>query len=95
MIRNVTMMKFKAGTGARQVADLTAALAVLRIDGMVSLVSGQDMGLRAGNWDYALIADLVDQAAYDRYDSNQEHNRIRRDLAGPILESIIRVQFEM
>jgi hypothetical protein len=88
-------MKFKDETSEEQIAALVRAMAGLRIEGMMALASGPDEGLRSGNWDYALTADFQDSLAYARYDADPEHNRIRRDLAAPITESLVRVQFEV
>jgi hypothetical protein len=36
--------------------------------------------------------DLADADAYRRYDQDDEHNRIRRELLGPLCSEIARVQ---
>ena len=97
MIRNVVMGRLHPDADLEQ---LEAGLAGLRalcgdggIEGLVSLTCGRDAGLREGNWDYAVTADLVDEQAYVRYDEDEQHNRIRRELLGPLSEQIVRVQF--
>ena len=97
MIRNVVMGRLHPDADRGQLEAGLAGLRALcidgQIDGLVSLDCGADAGLREGNWDYAVTADLVDEQAYRRYDEDEEHNRIRRELLGPVSEQIVRVQF--
>jgi hypothetical protein len=95
MIRSIVAIKFKPGTSNESVAELVRAMDGVRVHGMLSLHSGRDDGLRSGNWDYALTADFENRESYLRYDRDAEHNRIRRDLAAPITEAAVRVQFEV
>jgi hypothetical protein len=88
-------MKFKPGTSKESVAVLVRAMDGVRVDGMLSLHSGPDEDLRSGNWDFALTADFESRDSYLRYDRDVEHNSIRRDLAAPITEATVRVQFEV
>jgi hypothetical protein len=55
---------------------------------------GVDAGLREGNWDFSITADFADVDSYQRYDLDEEHNRIRRELFAPISAEIVRIQFE-
>jgi hypothetical protein len=61
---------------------------------MLSYVIGDDLGLRDGNWSFAIVADFADAAAYRAYDRDEGHNRARAGLL-PMTEQIARVQFEM
>ena len=65
----------------------------LEIEGMGKIVAGVDLGLKPGNWGLAITADFVDEAAYRRYDTDDEHNRMRRELFAPISEEMARAQF--
>ena len=93
MIRNVVLGRLRPDADPAQLEAGLSALRAMLIDGMVALDCGRDLGLRDGNFDYAVTADLVDEAAYRRYDEDEEHNRIRRELLGPVSEQIVRVQF--
>jgi hypothetical protein len=99
MIRNVTMGRLHPGADMQQLDEGLKGLRALldgdRIAGLIGLDCGRDAGLREGNWDYAVTADLLDEAAYRRYDEDEEHNRIRRELLGPVSQQIVRVQFVM
>jgi Stress responsive A/B Barrel Domain len=66
----------------------------LNCPGTLSYVIGDDLGLRDGNWSFAIVADFSDADAYRAYDQDEEHNRARAGLL-PMTEAIARVQFEM
>ena len=55
---------------------------------------GVDAGLREGNWSYAITADFIGEESYRRYDLDEEHNRVRREMFAPLSDEIARVQFE-
>ena len=93
MIRNVVMGRLREDADLALLEAGLAGLRALRIDGLLRLECGRDAGLRTGNWDYAITADLADEAAYRRYDEDDEHNRLRREMFGPVSEQIVRVQF--
>ena len=92
MIRNVTLIKWKPGTSREQVQAVTEAMKRLRIEGMRELTMGDDARLRDGNMDSAVVADFDSVEAYRAYDSDAEHNRIRRELVAPIVDRIERCQ---
>ena len=93
MIRNVVVARLRPGADETLLDQGLAALRALRIDGLLRLDCGRDAGLREGSWGYAVTADLADETAYRRYDDDEEHNRIRRELLAPVSEQIVRVQF--
>jgi hypothetical protein len=95
VIRNVVMGKLKDGAAREDAERALAAILALEPEGCVDLRVGLDAGLREGNWDFAIVGDFVDVAAYQRYDEDEEHNRIRRELFAPIAETINRIQFEV
>jgi hypothetical protein len=80
MIRNVVVVKLAAGHDAAEVAKLQ--------DGL------RNLGLRDGNWSFAIVGDFTDEAAYRGYDADDEHNRLRAQLA-PHVEQICRVQYQL
>lgn len=94
MIRNVVLARLKDGVKDEDVRAMIAALRQIRTPGLVSISVGQDLGLRDGNWDVAVVADLQDAESYRQYDSDPEHNRIRRDVVAPLVERIERCQIE-
>lgn len=94
MIRNVVMVKLRDDHDPAWAADLRARFAALDCPGTVSYTTGPDMGLRDGNWSFAIVADFTDVDAYHAYDADEEHNRLRAELA-PQTEQIARLQFEL
>jgi hypothetical protein len=95
MIRNVVVAALKDGISTEAVQAVVSALNALRTPGMVQMTVGPDLGLRAGNAGVAIVSDFVDAAAYQVYDADLEHNRIRRELVAPIVERVERCQFQV
>jgi hypothetical protein len=94
MIRNVVMVKLRDDHDPERVAELRAGFAALNCPGTVSYTVGPDLGLREGNWSFAIVADFADVESYSGYDADEEHNRLRGELA-PHVETIARAQFEL
>ncbi len=95
MIRNVVLGRLRAGAEPALIDQALAALAALEVEGVVAVHVGRDAGLRPGNWDYAITTDFVDAAAYRRYDQDEGHNQLRRELFAPLSADIARLQFEI
>jgi Stress responsive A/B Barrel Domain len=94
MIRNVVLVKLKPGQDAAAVAQIQEDLRNLDCPGMLSYTIGDDLGLREGNWSFAIVADLEDEDSCRAYDQDAEHNRIRARIA-PMAEQIARAQFQV
>lgn len=92
MIRHVLLARFVPGAADEDVDAFIAAVRAVQVEGLLSLTCGRDAGLRAGNWDYAVVADLADETAYQRYDEDPAHRRIREELAPGLLAAAERVQ---
>lgn len=95
VIRNVVLGRLRAGVEPAAVEPALAAVAALRPGGLVSCRVGTDLRLRDGSWDFAITSDFVDEDAYRDYDREAEHNRIRREMFGPLCADIVRVQFRV
>jgi len=93
LITHIYVAKLKPGTSDAQVVDWLDAIRRLKIDGMLELACGVDLGLREGNYDVAITADFVDAEAWHRYNDDKLHNEIRAEHAKPIVEDQRRVQF--
>jgi hypothetical protein len=93
VIRNVVVGRLRQDADLARLEEGLSGLRALDIEGLLRLQCGPDAGLRDGNWDYSITADLADEAAYRRYDEDEEHNRLRRECFGPVSEQIVRVQF--
>ncbi|UXA16034.1 Dabb family protein [Mycobacterium sp. SMC-4] len=92
MIRNVVLAKLTSGYDAAEVASIQQGLRELNCPGTVRVTVGTDAGLRDGNWDFVIVADFADVAAYRGYDEDAAHNQLRARLA-PMVEQIARAQF--
>jgi hypothetical protein len=95
VIRNVVVGRLEAAASPAEAEAALAAIVALEPAGCLDLCVGLDAGLRDGNWSYAITADFVDVDAYRRYDADEEHNRIRRELFAPISAEVVRIQFEL
>lgn len=94
MIRNVVLIRCKPGTSAQDVADLEAALRRIDFPERTNFSMGGDLGLRDGNMSLAILADFPDEDAYRRFDVDEEHNRVRRELIAPIAVAVERCQYQ-
>lgn len=102
MIRNVVVGRLRSTDDAEQrAADLAllreglAGIAALRFPGLLANHVGADLGLRDGGWSFAITNDWQDADAYRVYDTDEEHNRLRREIFAVVSEEIARVQFEV
>ena len=95
MIRYVALIKLKAGVEATKVEEWITATEGLKIEGLRSLKFHKDLGLREGNKDLAVVADFDDEEGYRRYDTHPDHDRIRRELAVHLIDTIDRCQFRV
>ena len=95
MVRNVVLIKLKPDTTSTQVERLVSDLRAIPFGGLVSMTIGRDAGLREGNADLAIVADFEDEDSYRKYDSDEEHNRVRRELLVPIVDRVERCQIRL
>jgi hypothetical protein len=94
MIRNIVAVRLRPDHDPAAIDTIIEGFRSLDCPGTVSYTIGRDLGLREGNWSFAIVADFVDVDAYRGYDLDEEHNRWRGEL-GPYAETTARVQFEL
>jgi DNA-binding IscR family transcriptional regulator len=98
MIRHVALLTFKPGTTPEQITGLETALRALRTPGLIRLTFGRDLGLMAGRTPgditFAIVADLEDTAAFHRYDTDPDHQRLRKEHTQRMTQSAARAQYE-
>jgi quinol monooxygenase YgiN len=94
VVRNVVMIALKPDADLDAVDEIQSRLIALDTPGCVAYTLGNDLGLRDGNWSFAIVADFEDEASYRAYDTDPEHNRLRGELASHI-EHVSRVQFSV
>ena len=99
VIRNLVVGRLRATNDPAQAAadsaqldNALAAIEALTCGGRLTSRVGRDARLREGGWDFAITNDWVDEDAYRAYDTDPEHNRLRRDGFGPVCSDIARVQ---
>lgn len=99
MIRHLAILTLNPGTADSQIRSFETALRQLNTPGLISLRCGRDLGLmKSGTLDaqnFAIVADFVDVGAFRRYDSDEEHLRIRKQYSAPMTRSAVRAQFEI
>jgi quinol monooxygenase YgiN len=94
MIRNVVMIELTEDADLAEVARIQDGFRAMELSGCLSYTLGDDLGLREGNWSFAIVSDFEDGDAYRSYDLDEEHNRLRSQLA-PFVQQIARCQFEL
>ena len=88
MVRHIAVFRWKPGTTDEQVRAIEQALAALpeRIPELRGYAYGPDLGLREGNADFAIVADLDDEDAWRAYTDHPEHRRVVEELIAPVTE---------
>jgi len=97
VLRHVVLMKFVPEATAEQrravedgLADLPAQIPELR-----SYVIGTDVGASAGNFDFAVVADVDDVDAFRRYIDHPAHMAVVVERIRPIVADRAAVQYEV
>lgn len=90
----MVLAKLKTGYDTAEVEQIQDGLRNLDCPGTRHYTVGTDAGLRDGNWDFVIVADFEDTAAYRGYDEDTEHNQLRARLA-PFIDQVARAQFEL
>jgi len=94
-LRHIVLMKFKPGTGGEAVEALERGLRELSTPGLLAASFGRDLNLRDSNFDFGLVLDFESLDAYRLFDTHEAHERIRRELTRPIVETAAAVQYEV
>lgn len=95
MIRHVVTFVWTPDIPAGQVDVIATELTTLAasLAGIESYACGADLGLGAGNADFAVVATFADQAAWTAYMDHPEHQRIRSELMLPFIAQRSAIQF--
>lgn len=95
MLRHVALFRWKPETTAADVSKVEAALHQLpaKIPAIRSYRFGRDLGVQAGNADFALVADFTDQAGLQTYANHPDHQAVIHDLIRPILAKREAIQY--
>lgn len=95
MIRNIVVGRLRPGVELTAIQPGLDAVAALAIAGRTDCRVGTDLRLRDDPWDFAITADFVNEASYQAYDHDAEHNRVRAELFAPFCADFARVQFRL
>jgi Stress responsive A/B Barrel Domain len=93
VIRNVVLVELRPDADPHEIAAIQDEFRALDCPGTIPYTLGDDLGLREGNWSFAIVADFTDADAYRAYDTDGPHNAARDRLA-PYIKRVARVQFE-
>jgi hypothetical protein len=95
VLRHVAVFRWKTGTTGEQVDAIVAALATLpgEIPEIRAYHFGPDAGLVPANFDFCVVADLDDEAAWAVYRDNPVHRRIIEELISPFVDTRVAVQY--
>lgn len=97
MIRHVVMFKFRDDADEAQRQAVHDAIATMpEATGVTEKYTiGPDLDLADGNFDFAVVGDFADQAAYLIYRDHPEHQRIVFDIIRPAIADRAAIQFEI
>jgi hypothetical protein len=86
MVRHVVCFRWNEGTTPGQVGEVAAALRELPglIPEIRSFKRGPDVGVNAGGWDFAVVAEFDSIDDQTSYRDHPEHQRVITDLIAPI-----------
>jgi hypothetical protein len=87
VFRHVVLFRWKPGTDPAALTALERALAELpgQVPEIESYRFGRDAGLTAGNFDFAIVAEFADEAAWRRYVDHPAHQKLVAERVRPIV----------
>ena len=65
------------------------------IDEIRSYSFGRDLGFSDTNYDYAVVGEFDSRADLDAYSAHPEHVRVLTTLIKPVMNDVVRIQFEI
>lgn len=81
----MVLAKLKTGRHAAEAGRIQQGLRELNRPGTRLYTVGVDAGLPEGNWEFVIVADFEDTAAYQGYDRDAAHNQLRARLAPMVI----------
>ena len=97
MIRHIAMLTLKPDAPDTAVQSLEEGLSLLgqTITEIAAYTYGSELGLRDGNYDFAVVADFENDEDFKIYADHPDHQAFIQDRVAPILEKRVSVQFEI
>lgn len=95
MFRHVVLFRWQPGTDPGALAALERALAELpaQVPEIRAYRFGRDAGVASGNFDFAIVAEFADEAAWRRYVDHPAHQKLVAERVRPILLERAATQF--
>ena len=83
MIRHVVLFQFTDDTTVEQIDDYERSLVeyVATLDGVESYRIGRDARLNPGTYDFSIVGEFGDEAAFRTYFDGARHKEIQRNTA--------------
>lgn len=95
MFRHCVLFRWNPDVSDEALESIRQGFEHLReITEVVSLAHGPDVGVRDGNFDYALIVDFNSQADYKVYAGDEDHRRFIAEVMAPNVSERAGAQFE-
>ena len=86
VIRHVVLFQFTDDTTVEQIDDYEQSLVeyVATLDGVESYRTDRDARINPGTYDFSIIAEFADEAAFREYFDGARHKEIQRNTAAMI-----------
>lgn len=97
MVRHIAMFTLNDDAPEGAVASLEEGLFLLAqtIDEIAQYTYGPDLGLRDGNYDFAVVADFESAGDFRTYVDHPDHQAFVKDRLAPVLAERVSLQFEL
>ncbi|MGI9609946.1 MAG: Dabb family protein [Acidimicrobiia bacterium] len=96
MFRHCVMFKWADGVSDATKIEISLGLDRLAtLDAVTNYHHGPDLGVSEGNWDYGIVGDFEDEAAYREYATEPGHVTLIADLIKPNISARAAVQYEV
>lgn len=97
MVRHIAMFRLKEDAPEGTLESLSEGLSVLAqsISAFSSYSYGRDLGLREGNYDFAVVADFENAEAFASYAKHPAHLAFIQDQLTPVVAERVALQFEI
>lgn len=96
MVRHIAMFRLKDDAPEGTLESLSEGLS--RLAQSISEIStyryGRDLGLREGNFDFAVVADFEDEKAFTGYANHPDHQAFIQNQLTPVVAERVALQFE-
>jgi hypothetical protein len=96
MLRHVVLFRWTDDTTTDDVEQIRAGLSSLPavIPQIRSYTHGPDLRVGESTWDYGIVAEFDDPAAWEAYDVHPEHSRVRAEIIRPHIAERATVRFD-